>query len=109
MAKVIAQAGYQVVAHGEGYTVLLPLLPGHGRTNPNEAIEGRTYQQWRDVVDVVPSHRSTLANQVSIGGFSTWRGRLTGCSIEGGSMRPGLATNWRGRSRSAGLNSYLVL
>lgn len=63
--------GVEFAGRGDGFTVLMPLLPGHGRKNPHEEMRTCTYQQWRHAVDDAVAIASTLADQVSIGGFST--------------------------------------
>ena len=63
--------GSAFAEHGMGHTVLMPLLPGHGRTNPERAMAGCTYEEWRKVVDDTVAVAHMIADEVSIAGFST--------------------------------------
>lgn len=63
--------GLRLATHGDGSSVVLPLLPGHGRKQPGEAMESSDYRDWRATVDASVELAATLGEEVSIGGFST--------------------------------------
>ena len=58
--------GSAFAEHGMGHTVLMPLLPGHGRTNPEGAMAKCTYEDWRKVVDDTVAVAHMIADEVSI-------------------------------------------
>lgn len=54
-----------------GVNVVLPLLPGHGRSNPIAAMRGVGVGDWRRAVDRVVEVSAILGSELSIGGLST--------------------------------------
>ncbi len=55
-----------------GCNVVLPLLPGHGLKEPDEAIREEVLDnQWRNTMDASIAVARLLGQRVSIGGFST--------------------------------------
>jgi esterase/lipase len=60
-----------LAARDQDLTVVLPLLPGHGRCAPIEKMEAVRLADWRSVVDNAVDVAAVLGNEVSVGGFST--------------------------------------
>lgn len=54
-----------------GVSVVLPLLPAHGRRDPPPEMRRVTYQNWRSTVDRTVEIATTLGDELSIGGLST--------------------------------------
>jgi pimeloyl-ACP methyl ester carboxylesterase len=73
----LSDSPYYMQAIGErfyqaGLNVVLPLLPGHGLTDPDKAMEDRSLDQdWRDELDQAVEVALLLGDRVSLGGFST--------------------------------------
>lgn len=63
--------GLRLAAHDDGISVVMPLLPGHGRKQPGEAMESSDYRDWRATVDASVELAATLGDEISIGGLST--------------------------------------
>ncbi|GAB2695345.1 alpha/beta hydrolase [Aliiglaciecola aliphaticivorans] len=58
--------------HQLGYTVIVPLLPGHGKLDADDDMEdGKLAKRWTAHVDEVMAYAHTLSPNVYIGGFST--------------------------------------
>ncbi len=54
-----------------GFSVVLPLLPAHGRQDPVAAMRRADYRAWRATVRQAVDVAGMLGNEVSIGGLST--------------------------------------
>lgn len=58
--------------HAQGYTVIVALLPGHGKKQADEDMEDSTLaKRWSEHVNSIMNFADGLSNQVYIGGFST--------------------------------------
>ncbi|MDO6709089.1 alpha/beta fold hydrolase [Aliiglaciecola sp. 2_MG-2023] len=58
--------------HQLGYTVIVPLLPGHGKLDADDDMEdGDLAKRWTSHVDEVMAFAHILSPNVYIGGFST--------------------------------------
>jgi len=56
----------------EGFNVIMPLLPGHGLIDPNEAMKDPLMsEKWKVEMDAAVEIAKYLGTKVSIGGFST--------------------------------------
>ncbi|MEP4891760.1 MAG: alpha/beta hydrolase [Aliiglaciecola sp.] len=60
------------VLHQLGYTVIVPLLPGHGKLDADDDMEdGNLAKRWTAHVNEVMTYAHSLSPNVYIGGFST--------------------------------------
>ncbi|GAC13957.1 alpha/beta hydrolase [Aliiglaciecola lipolytica] len=60
------------VLHELGYTVIVPLLPGHGKVDADDDMEdGGLAKRWTAHVNEVMEYAYSLSPDVYIGGFST--------------------------------------
>lgn len=63
------------IMHDNGYTVLVPLLPGHGLRNASEADDAmedsELAERWQAHVAAVIDIATSLSDRVVLGGFST--------------------------------------
>ena len=56
----------------KGLNVIMPLLPGHGLINPNDAMEDlKLDSKWRDEIDNAVEVAQYFGDRISLGGFST--------------------------------------
>ena len=56
----------------QGFTVVVGLLPGHGKKEADADMEdSELYQRWQTHVSDVVAYASTLGERVYLGGFST--------------------------------------
>lgn len=62
--EAIGQRFYQM-----GFTVLMPLLPGHGLSDPRR-MKGVRYEQWLAEVQFAVEQAHSLGQRVSLGGLS---------------------------------------
>lgn len=73
----LTDSPYYMQAIGEefyqaGLNVVLPLLPGHGLKEPDQAMEDRSLdEEWRKEIDQAVEVALLLGDRVSLGGFST--------------------------------------
>ena len=64
--------GIASALHANGFTVIVPLLPGHGlREADDEMEDGQLAERWQAHVDEVMELANQLGNRQFIGGFST--------------------------------------
>ena len=67
----------------QGFTVVVGLLPGHGKKQADADMEdSELYQRWQDHVSEVISYASTLGERVYLGGFSTGGALVTHYVLE---------------------------
>ena len=58
--------------HQQGYTVVVGLLPGHGKKDANDDMEdGDLDERWQNHVADVIGYASSLGSKLYVGGFST--------------------------------------
>jgi pimeloyl-ACP methyl ester carboxylesterase len=58
--------------HAQGYTVIVALLPGHGKKQADEDMEdSKLAARWIEHVNDVMNYADSVSEQVYIGGFST--------------------------------------
>ena len=58
------------VFYAQGFNVVIPLLPGHGLTQP-DLINHIRYEDWLHEVDFAVTIASQMGETISLGGFST--------------------------------------
>lgn len=64
--SAIAEAFYNI-----GVNVVVPLMPGHGLTNPDKAMEDYALEdKWRKEFDTMTNIAGKLGTVISVGGFS---------------------------------------
>lgn len=60
------------VIHAQGYTVIVALLPGHGKKQADEDMEDSALaKRWSEHVNDLMNFADSVSDQVYIGGFST--------------------------------------
>jgi pimeloyl-ACP methyl ester carboxylesterase len=58
--------------NNQGFTVVVPLTPGHGKLNAKEDMrDPKLKQRWYDYVDTIMSLVSPYSDKTFVGGFST--------------------------------------